>query len=234
MKILKKTSAKRKFTLVKEIIRNLRKDILIEIRSRHALNLSLTFAGVSTLAISLMSGGVPFSPQIQAILMWVIIFFSAMNGLAHIFIREEEERTALFLITSTKPEAIFLSKVTFNIFFFLIIVTIISILFIFFLDVTIFNITLFILSTFSGAVAIAAMTTILGSMVSRAGGKGSLFTIISLPVMLPVLWVSINTTFRSLQKSLPTDYGDIIFLLAFSGGVTALSLLLFKAIWFER
>ena len=105
--------------MINEIARNLKKEFIIEYRNRYAINISLAFAGISTLAISLVSGGIPFSTHVQAIMLWVIIFFSAMNGLSHIFFREEEEKTSLFLRLNISAESVFISKLLFNMVFFL-------------------------------------------------------------------------------------------------------------------
>jgi heme exporter protein B len=71
-------------------------------------------------------------------------------------------------------------------------------------------------------------------MVSKAGGKGSLFTIISFPIILPVLWIAISATSAAIEKSGASDYGNTLFFLAFSGVLISLSFLLFRYIWVEE
>jgi heme exporter protein B len=220
--------------LLKDIIRNLKKDLKIEFRNSSALNISMAFAGISTLAISLATGGVPFSVKLQAVVLWIIMFFSAMNGLAHIFTREEEERTSLFLRLNTSLESIFLSKLIFNFLFFLVLQMVVCPLYIFFLQIEVKSPFLFMLIVFSGGISISSATTILGAMVSKAGGKGSLFTVISFPIILPVLWIAISKTSEAMGKAGASDYGTVIFFLAFSGVIISLSFLLFRYIWVEE
>ncbi|MCP4130643.1 MAG: heme ABC transporter permease CcmB [bacterium] len=219
---------------IKHITKHFLKDFRVEFRNRFALNIALAFAGISTLAVSLVAGGISFSFKVQSILLWLIIFFSAMNGLSHIFVREEDERTALFLRLNSPVEVIYLSKLIFNIIFFTIILLVIVPLFIFLLRVSITHLPLFAASVFAGGLAISASTTILGAMVAKAGGKGSLFTIISFPILLPVLWVSISSTSASLDSTALPNYNNIIFLLAFSGMIIGISFLLFRFIWIEE
>ncbi len=202
--------------MINDIIRNLKKDFLIEFRNRFALNISLAFAGITTLAISLAAGGIPFTPKVQSIIIWIIMFFSAMSGLSHIFIREEEENTSIFLKLNSSAETVYISKLIFNLLFFLIIQSIISPLYIFFLQIDVKSPLLFILTVFSGGVSISSSTTFLAAMVSKAGNKGSLFTVISFPILLPALWVAISSTTNSFQTANYPDYGNILFLLAFS------------------
>jgi len=218
--------------LGKDILRNLRKDLLVEFRSRFALNVSASFAAIVTIAISLTAGGVPFPVNVQAILLWIIIFFSAMNGLSHIFVREEDQGTALFLRTAVDADSVFVSKFIFNQAFMAVILAVVTPLYLFFLQVRVVHAAHFILAIAAGGFSIAAATTILAAMVAKAGGKGSLFTIISFPILLPVLWISISSTSAALNAPPPAG-GNLLFLLAFSGFISVISFLLFRSVWLE-
>ena len=215
------------------ILNNIKKDFLIESRNRSAINISFAFAGITTLSVSLAAGGVPFTPVIHAIIFWIILFFSAMSGLAHIFIREEEEKNSLFLSLYYTPEEIYLSKLIFNIILFLSISVIVTVLYLFFLQVLPVYLFLFILTVVAGSIAIASVTTILGAMVSKAGSGSSLFTVISFPILLPVLWTAISLTSVSIDGTGIQEYRNILFLLAFSGVIVSVSYLSFKFIWTE-
>jgi len=219
---------------IKSVVSNLKKEFTIEFRNRFAVNVALSFAAISTIAISLALGGIPISPKMKAVLFWIIMFFSAMNGLSHIFTREEEEGTSLFLRLNVTPESILSSKLIFNIIIFLLLQIIITPLYIFFLQVEIKSIIPFLLTLFTGGLSLASITTILAAIVAKAGGKGSLFTIISFPLVLPVLWIVINSTFISLDKQNYYQYNNLLFLLAFSATIIAVSFLLFKYIWLEE
>ena len=217
----------------RRIINNIKKDFLIEYRNRSAVNISFAFAGITTLSVSLVAAGAPFTPMVHGIIFWIILFFSAMSGLAHIFIREEEEKNSLFLSLYYTPEEIYLSKLVFNIILFLSISAVVTLLYLFFLQIFPAYMLLFILTAVSGSIAIASVTTILGAMVSRAGNGSSLFTVISFPVLLPVLWTSISLTTISIDGTAAPEYRSIIFLLAFSGIIVSVSYLCFKFIWTE-
>lgn len=219
--------------MVRDIVRNLQKDFRVEFRSRFALNMSIAFALITTIALSLAAGGAPFTPRVQSMLLWLIIFFSAMNGLSHIFVREEDQGTSLFLRISASADSIFASKLIYNFTFMIIALCVIAPLFLFFMQVTVRDPAYFAWSVAGGGLSIAALTTIMAAMVAKAGGKGALFTIISFPVLLPVLWLSISATASSLEPSGHADYGTLVFLLAFSGFITAISFLLFRYVWQE-
>jgi len=220
--------------LQSRIIKNLRKDFLIEFRNRSALNISFAFAGITTLSVSLACGGASLSSQVNAVLLWVIIFFSGMSGLSHIFIREEEEKTALFLSLCSDPENIYLSKLLFNIILFACITALVTPLYLFFMQVVPVYILYFISTVAAGSLAVSSITTILGAMVAKAESRGSLFTVISFPVMIPVLWISIKLTADSIEGGAPPEVRSILFLLAFSGVIISVSYLVFKFIWTEN
>ncbi len=219
--------------MVHDILRNLHKDIRIELRSPFALNVSSAFALIITIAISLASGGVPFTASVQSILLWTIIVFAAMNGLSHIFVRESEQGTALFLRISTNADAVFLSKLVYNQLFMLVIIIIVTPLFFFFLGTKPNHTGHCIAVLLTGGAAIASTTTIVAAMVARAGGRGSLFTILSFPLLLPVLRVAITSTAAVFDKE-PPGPGGAIFLLAFSGFISVISFLLFRVIWSDE
>lgn len=218
---------------MREMMRNLRKDLRIELRSRGAFTVTFAFAGITTLSVSMAAGGRPFSSMVYALLLWVILFFSAMNGLLHIFTREEEEGTALFLSLNASAEAVFGGKLLFNLLLFLALEALVLPLYLFFLQVPVANPLLLVLAVIAGGCAMAGSVTLLGAMAAKAGGKGALFTVISFPIVLPVLWVSIATTVAALEKPWPGPVSNVVFLLAFSGGVMALSFLLFHFIWHD-
>ncbi len=215
------------------VFRNLQKDFRVEFRNRYSLNVSVSFALVSTLAISLAAGGIPVPGRMQAVIFWIILFFSAMNGLSHIFVREEEQGTALFLRLNAKPGQIFTSKLLFNISLFFFLQIIIVPLFIFFLDMDIKAYFSFIMTAIAGGLALSSSTTILAAIAAKSGGRGPLFTVISFPIVLPVLWIASESTNIALSKSGFEGINSIIFLIAFSGVIIALSYILFEYIWIE-
>ena len=217
-----------------EIVRNIIKDFKIEFRNPSAFYTAVSFSGISTIAVSLVSRSMTFQPLVLSILFWLIIFFSAMNSLLHIFTREEDCGTAMFLQVSTSSVSIYVSKLIFNTVFLIFILVIITPLFIVFLQMNIQSPMYFAASLCSGGIAIAGCTTILSAIVAKAGGKGSLFTVISFPILLPVLWVCIAATNDSLEQALFWDTGSIVFLLAFSGMIVALSTQLIRFIWLDE
>ena len=216
-----------------EIFRNLKKDALLEFRNPSAASTAVAFACVTTLAVSIVSAGASFSALIRSILLWIIVFFSAMNSLLHIFTREEDEHTALFLRLKISPESVYISKLIFNILFFFFIEILIYLLFIFFTGTSVKNPLMFAAAGAGGGLSIVSSSTIMSAISAKAGGRGTLFTVIAFPLLLPALLVSISTTAASIENK-NQDYGNVFFLFAFSGAIILISYLLFKYVWIEE
>ena len=234
MTLKRPPSAKGGSALGSELVRNIIKDMRVEFRSRSALGVALVFAAVTTLAVSMVSGGVPFEPKIQAILLWLIMYFSAMNGLAHGFTREADQGTELFLRIHSDPDAVYLSKLIFNISLFMLVQCIVTPVFAVLMQVDVKDTVHLVLTVAAGGLATASAVTLLAAMVAKAGGRGPLFTVISLPLVLPVLWVSITATGRAISGTAAQGSRDLLFLLAFSGMVIAISFILFRFVWLDE
>lgn len=212
-----------------EILKNIKKEFTVEFRNRASLYVPLIFSSVTAVSVSLATGADPFSPKVNSVLFWLISFFSAMNSLSRSFMREEEEKTSLFLNLTSSPSAVFTSKLIFGLLYFIILQIILSALFIFFMQIEIKLPLEFFISSVSGGTALACSVTILGALSAKAGAGVSIFSIISFPLILPVLFISILLTTSAIDGT-GFNYGNVIFLLAFSGSITSLSYLMYRHI----
>jgi heme exporter protein B len=177
-------------------------------------------------------GGITPRPLIQAVLYWLLLFFCSMNSMAHIFIRERELQTALLLRFHVDPLVVFAAKYFYNLLVFIITQIIITPLFILFLHMDIPDIYSFLLICLAGSIALVSSVTILAAITTEAGGRGALFTIISFPIVLPVLLILVKATHATLQRT-PQNYMPVTFLIAYSIMLFSLSLVLFPHIWHD-
>lgn len=194
--------------------------------------MAAAFSLVMTLSVSLAAGGAPLSPMTLSLLLWLILFFCAMNGLIHIFSRETDEGTDLFLKSHQPARMIFLSKILVSllIYFLLTLVTLVS--FLFFLNIPVEPVRVIPLFL-AGWLSLGLITSVMSALVARARGRGSLISVISFPVMLPVLWILIRRT-TDLFSGHPAPDRSLVFLLAFSLLVTMVTYLLFPLFWLDE
>ncbi|NMB65153.1 MAG: hypothetical protein GYA16_09840 [Spirochaetes bacterium] len=218
--------------MIKGLVRNIVKDLRIEFRSKVVISLILSFSVIVTISIGFASGGIIGSPMVHAILLWVIIFFSGMNT-SHLFYREIEEHTALFNLMYYSPESIFVSKLIVNCIIMLAVAAIAGLLYLFVMDVSVYNVSGFAIMVLAGSSALAVCTTIIAAITALVQARGGLFTILSFPITLPIITVVIKSTTQCFSKEIYSSWSAILFLLAFSTLLGVVSYILFPYIWRE-
>jgi len=210
----------------------LHKDIQLEFRTRYAVNAILMFAITTLVAISFSIGPVQLQEEVTAPLLWIVLFFSAITGLSHIFVREEEQQTSDTLRLVTTPTAVFLSKWLFNIILLGGLEIIIIPLYLVMMNVEILNFSIFFSILILGSIALASVATIIAAIIAQASTKGALFAVLVFPIALPVLISAIDGTKLSLVGAPFFDcLPDLQVLFSFSIVIITISLLVFEHIW---
>ncbi len=210
------------------------KDLRLELRSRHGLNAIFMF-GITTLAVvSFSLGQAMLPPKVLGALFWIIIFFSAMSGLAQVFVREEEQQTALTLRLTADPDAVFLGKSFFNFSLLILMAAVITPLFFILTDAPTVGAVNFLLILLLGIVDLGAATTILAAIIAKASVKGALFAVLAFPILLPVLIALTLSSEKILAGGSLGEVSKLIqFLIAYAVIMITASILLFKYVWQE-
>ena len=214
-----------------------RKDVQIELRTRYALNAMLLFAVSTAVLVSFRLGPLGVSRDGRAIgtiatLLWIAIFFAAMNGLSRTFVREEETRTAPFLRLNVPPLAIYLGKLIVNIGLVALLESVVTLLFIGLMNVRIGQIGLFVLILMLGGLGLAGSTTIIAALVAKADGKNALFAVLAFPLLLPLLIVAVQTTEIALSGGGWRNASDGLQLLAaYALAQNVAGIMLFERVW---
>jgi heme exporter protein B len=210
------------------------KDIRQEFKTRYSLNAIFLFALVTLVAVSFSIGTFNANADVKSALLWIIIFFSAMSGLSHIFVREEEKHTADTLKLVTQPTPIFLGKFLFNLFLLLVLEFITIPLFFAVMNFEVSGVLLFISIIVLGSIGLAAGATMTAAIISKASAKGALFAVLSFPILLPVIVAGINGT-KIAVKQIAFDAAgsELQMLFAYSVVVITAAILLFDFVWNE-
>ena len=172
----------------------LKKDIKCELRSKQALSAVLLFAVTSTVAVSFSLELWGRRSEIAAALLWIVIYFSAMSGLGRSFVHEVETYTASLLKLAVRPNSVYLGKLLFNFLTLVTLEVVVVPLFIILMSCPVKNWSVFIALLLLGSLALSSGATITAAMVSRASNKSALFAVISFPLLIPVLGVTISGT----------------------------------------
>ncbi len=211
------------------------KDFRSEVRTRYALNALLMFV-VTTISIILFAlGNETASNEILSGILWVIIFFSSMAGLSRTFVSEEERGTVMTLQLIATPLTVYAGKFLFN----LVLLAMMNLVTIVLYSIVIQN---FVIKSFSiflptiilGTIGLSAASTIIAAIISKASSKGTLYPVLSFPILLPLLMTLIQATQFAVDGAPFSDaMGEFQILIAYCVVVTTVSYLLFEFIWKE-
>ncbi len=209
------------------------KDFRSELRTRYALNALIMFV-VTTLAIVLFAlGNEGTSSELLSGVLWIIIFFSAMSGLSRTFVSEEERGTVMTLHLIARPSMVYAGKLLFNFILLFLINVLTVILYLALLtNFIIRTYDLFIVTMILGTMGLASASTIIAVIISKANVKGTLYPVLSFPILLPLLLTVIKATALSVEgASFSEGTGEFQVLLSYLVVIIAASYLLFDFVW---
>lgn len=208
------------------------KDLHLEFRTRYALNAIGMFAVTTLTAVSFSIGAETLKPSVLAPLLWIVLFFSSMSGLSHVFVREEEQQTADTLRLILPPNAIWLGKWLFNVVLLFGLEIIIIPLYIIMMSVNVESYGIFFAVLTIGSLGLASVATIIAAIISLASSRGALFAVLAFPIALPILIPAINSTQFALIGALFYDcLPDLQVLFSFTVVIVTVSLLVFEFVW---
>ena len=158
-----------------------------------------------------------------------------MSGLSRAFVSEEERGTTLTLQLIAAPATIFTGKLIFNILLVFLMNIAITFLFnVLFESFVIKNYSLFLISFIFGNFGIAISSTIIAAIISKAGSKGTLYPVLSFPILLPLILTLLELTKFSIDGDLLADsYVEVMVLVCYDVIMLTASYLLFDFIWKE-
>ena len=165
-------------------------------------------------------------------LFWIVIFFTAISGLARVFIKEEETGTSLALKLSAGATEVFLGKLLFNFVLTFSLNMVIFFLFSLITGIRINNFFAFSVTVILGNFGIVSASTIIAAIIAKANSKGTLYPVLAFPVLLPLLITMIDAT-KLAAEGVPTYelMGNFQILISYTVVVTVVSLFLFKFVW---
>lgn len=210
-----------------------RKDVRSELRNRAAINAILLFSLTALIIVAFSAGVASLQPLTKAALIWVILFFAAFSGLAHVFIHEEETGTSMALRLSTPAGAVFTGKLLFNLALMGVISALVVPLYMLMLDMKPERPLAFALVFIAGGIGLGAAATIVAAIIAKARGKGALYGALGFPILLPLLFMLVDATAMTLRSDAPmiAVIRDTIGLTAFATMIITASALLFPLIW---
>lgn len=209
------------------------KDFHSELRTRYAFNSLAMFIIVALSVILFSIGNESISPELTGGLFWVVIFFSAMSGLSRAFVSEEERGTTLTLQLIASPAIVFSGKLLFNLVLVFLMNTVITVLYsALFSEFYIKNFFLFMLTFIIGNIGIAVSSTLIAAIIAKAGSKGTLYPVLSFPILLPLILTSVKLTTFAIDGTTVSDaMFELLIIICYDIVMISASYILFDFIW---
>ena len=215
--------------LVSQVKHLIKKELLLEWRSKYTLNGVLLYV-VSTVFVCFLSF-VSVDKITWNALFWIIMLFASINAVSKSFLQESKGRQ-LYIYTIASPTALILSKTIYNVLL-MTLLTVIALCFYMLVFTTVpEDLPMYFLATLLGSLSFSTIFTMVSAIASKAGNGGMLMAILSFPVIIPVLVVLIKLTKNAidgLDRSVSWD--EVGILLVINVLVMVVSLLLFTYLW---
>lgn len=213
----------------------LRKELQSEFRNRYSLASILLFVVAAVSCVAFATVGEHLNSAVIAGVLWVILFFASMSGLARGFVSEEERQTTMYLQLHTTPLAVFFGKLLFNSLLSLVISVLSLVLLFVFVDSVAVRSPFFLLLAVSvGSLSLSAIATVVSAIIAKSLGKGALLPVLSFPLVLPIIMVGVECfTQCILGVGFSFIFPNLVLILSYSTIVVAVSSLLFEKIWLD-
>jgi heme exporter protein B len=218
--------------MFKQALAICRKDFQSELRSRYSINGLAMFIIVVISIIKFSLGDEKLSSELHAGLLWIIIFFANSNGLSRVFVAEEDRGTSFVLKLTANSRSVLLGKLIYNTSLSFIINFFVVFLFLVTMDFSINSFGLFILTLVLGNFGLSAVMTIIAALISKSSSKGTLYPVLSFPLLLPLMLTTINATWMTIEgTTIGQLSGEIQIMVSYSVVIITASFLLFDLVW---
>lgn len=215
--------------MLKEIGYLIKKDVTLELRQKYAISGILLYVLSTVFVVYLVF--IRIEPPVWNTIFWIIVLFASVNAVAKSFIQESGYR-ALYYYSIANPIAIIISKIIYN-FFLLFLLTILTYgMMSLVVGNPVKDHALFWQIMMLSSLGFSITFTFISGIAVKANNSATLMTIMSFPVVIPILITLVKLSASALRLITDTSYWkDIATLLAIDLILVALALVLFPFVW---
>jgi heme exporter protein B len=212
-----------------------RKEIHSEFKTRYALNAVIMFVLTTVSMVVFSTFGEKMTNGLASSILWIILFFSSMTGIAKSFVSEEERGTVLLLQLTTSSTAVFFGKLLFNCLLTVVLFCFaVGLFFLFISHIEILHHGIFWSIVVLGSIATASATTIISAIISKANTKNALFPVLSFPLLLPLILSGVEVMYQAfLGVDFSQAQNSLQIIVAYTVVIVTVSYLLFDFVWKE-
>lgn len=210
----------------------IKKEFLLEFRQKSTLAGILVYI-VATVFISALSFKKIIHPTVWNALFWTIFMFISVNVSSKSFMQETKGK-GLYNYLYYHPRQFILSKIMYN----MILMAVLSLLTFFFyswfVGSMVEDMSMFLLALVFSSSAFSGILSLMSAIASKANNNISLMAILSFPVLMPLLLVSVKLSKHAIDGlAWSVSYKYLLILIMLNFVVVALATLLFNYLWKE-
>ena len=210
----------------------IKKEFLLEFRQKSTLAGILVYI-VATVFISALSFKKIIHPTVWNALFWTIFMFISVNVSSKSFMQETKGK-GLYNYLYYNPRTFILSKIIYN----MLLMAVLSLLTFFFyswfVGSMVQDMGMFLLALVFSSSAFSGILSLMSAIASKANNNISLMAIVSFPVLMPLLLVSVKLSKHAIDGlAWSVSYKYLLILIMLNFVVVALATLLFNYLWKE-
>lgn len=207
-------------------------DLRREWRSRFAVNSVLVFVATALFVAAFLLKATEIGLEAQSGLLWLILLFAGLSSLSRSFVAEADRQTDRLLRWHADPLAVFFGKFGFNLLFTLGFASVTVVLYAILLRIEPESPGILALALVLGSLGFNAVSTLMAALVSQTTQRHSLFSVVAIPLLVPLLLIAGRLTHIGfLGASNTTWLNDVAALVGYAGAMITASALLFETIW---
>lgn len=206
------------------------KDARIELRTRFGINVVSAFVAASLFLILFTLRAEQLNPTPKSGLVWIIILFGSLSALGRSFITETDKHTYDLLRVYGTGYTVYAGKLLYNAAFTFIINAFTFIAYTFLLNMQVVSWSAFLTLLVLGTAGISGVATMTAAIVSQADRKGAVFSVLSLPLFMPLILLLTRITKSAFVDANPF-LNEAAALFGFAGTTITAGIILFDFIW---
>jgi len=216
-------------SLLKEVKSLIHKDMLLEWRTKYAINGILLYV-VSTVFVCYQAFK-SVDPATWNALFWIVLLFASVNAINKSFVQESRGRQ-LYYYTVASAKAVILSKILYNMMVMLLLSSIAYLVYSIIFQNPLGDPLLYLAVVLLGSVGFAAVFTMVSGISAKAGNNSTLMAVLSFPIIIPLLLLLIKASKNAMDGlDRSASYDELLVLTALNIITVAISLLLFPYLW---
>ena len=213
------------------IISLIKKELLLEFRQKSTIGGVIVYVIATIFVSALCFKGKLDKPTWNA-LFWVITLFTSVTISGKSFLKETGGQ-ALFNFLHYSPTQFIVAKILYNMLFMLVLSFITFFFYAFFIKNEVENLGLFFIVLILASTGLAAILSLMSAIASKASGNFAIMSILSFPVLMPLILVVIRISKQAVDgiEWAAVGFSFIGILVALNVLTITLSFLLFPYLW---